>query len=153
LKPFRFRLESVLRHHGRKKDQARTDRALALAHLYALESESEGLAQTQSKDRDRVARSARWRAQDLQQAGARAAWLHEQTTRLKQRIREASLLLQEKDRLLRLAMREERKFELLRERRKATWAQEQEKLLQKELDELAGRGPGRGSICPAGRQS
>lgn len=143
----------MLRYSGRKRDLARSERAAALARVNALEAELGLLEDLAARFHASLAGPLRRRASELQLADARKAWFEREGARLKRQIHEASLILQEKDRALRRAQRERRKFELLRSRRQAAWLIRQGQLEQKQLDEIASQGRWRGSSCPGGRQT
>jgi flagellar export protein FliJ len=143
VKPFRFRLESVLRHSGRRRDQAQAERCLALARLHALENELIRFKESEARRSAERSGTVRLRAHDLQQAGARKLWFDQQCMQLVRKIQDAARQLHDKEKALRLAQRECRKFELLKDRRQKAWLLDQEKIAQKQTDEIASQGHSR----------
>lgn len=134
----------MLKHQARKLDQAQFARAAAWTRVTALTSElarlQESREQCSLSPRPHVLRSAG----SLQQATLRSDWFQKQELRTEAQLREASGALQERERHLRLARRELKKFELLKERRHGDWQKHELMRAQKELDEVGSRG---GAIC------
>lgn len=143
----------MLRHSDRKRDLAQMQRATSLARVIFLQEQLASLKETRAHSADSLSLASRWHAQELQQAKFRCDWMTQQCARMERQLQVASLELQEKDRVLRLAQRECKKFELLRARRRSAWSLWQERLAQKQTDEIASQFHARGSSCPEDRQN
>jgi flagellar export protein FliJ len=139
LKPFRFRLQSVLQYSARKLDLAQFARASAQSHVQAVSRELSALRDARSKLQSTPPPHARLSALLLQQASVRGDWIQRHEARVQDRLSEASRALQERERQLRQARRELKKFELLRDRRRRDWTRNEERLEQKRLDEVGSR--------------
>lgn len=148
MKPFRFRLETVLSLRARQLDMAQSDRALAQAEVTRLERALEVLAHKISLLKaGRGGIATAWLAQ---QAGRRTEWYEQRRQGLTDDLSRARQLLLEKERRVLLARRELRKFELLKERRRLEWRARELGAEQKELDEVGSRLRRRAQIAADG---
>ena len=137
MSPFRFRLQSVLRHQARKLDAAQFAHAAALSRVQALAAEILRLRQEQLQEAPSA--GVCLRARDLQQALLRQSWFQGEETRLAASQLEASRTLRSRERQLRQDRQQLKKFECLRERRRQDWQAREERLERVRQDEVASR--------------
>jgi hypothetical protein len=135
--PFRFRLQSVLRHQARKLDAAQFAHAAALSRVGALSAEI--LRLRRERLQEAPSASASLRARDLQQALVRQGWFKGEETRLTASLLEASRALRSGERQLRQDRQQLKKFECVRDRRRQDWRAREERLERALQDEVASR--------------
>jgi len=129
----------VLKHQERKLDIAQFARANAHARVNSLSAEVARLHEMRSRLKQAPSPQTRLSAWSIQQAGYRSDWFQKQAVRAESALQEAGTTLKERERSLRQARRELKKFELLKERRHGEWQAHALKLEQKQLDEVGSR--------------
>ena len=137
MSPFRFRLQSVLRHQARKLDATQFAYAAAWSRVGALSAEILRLRQERLKETPPA--STRLRVRDLQQALVRQSWFKGEETRLTADLREAFRALRDKERQLGQDRQQLKKFECLRKKRRQDWEAQEERLERLRQDEVASR--------------
>jgi flagellar export protein FliJ len=137
---FKFRLQSVLDHTGRQKQQAAADFAAATLELEARQAELAahcsvfvGL-KTAAPEPKRGLRAAR--LHERQACRDRVTW---QIHGAKQRVEEQAELTGKRRNVLVESQRAEKKYLLLKDRHLTAWQTETRRKEQRELDEIAGR--------------
>ena len=150
----------MLKHQERKLDLAQFARATAHARVNTLAAEVASLHDQRSKLKESPGPQTRQSAWSIQQASLRSDWYLKQLEKAEASLQQATTTLQERERSLRLARRELRKFEVLKDKRHREWQAQALKLEQKQLDEVGGRMRGAaqfaalpGKLVPAGSAS
>ncbi len=143
MRPFRFRLDVLLRLREAERDAARRELALALGGLTSLEAEERALelrlCEQQRRDRE-LRRSTTLAAAALCHADECRAELIATRRRLAEAHAQAADLVDQRQQQLAIAERQYQAIVQLRDRREADWRQQTARAEDKAVDEAAMRG-------------